>query len=106
LRWRRRALSGENSPPIHHRRFWIGLVSLESYRKATASSEGGRNSLLESAQEATITSLAISASEGQTSGCLTSLVLQKGKTELDPLKYKAETPAQYGSESQLLTTLP
>ena len=42
------------------------LVSLGTTRQVNGTLGGGRNSLLESAQEATITSLAISAIQGQT----------------------------------------
>jgi hypothetical protein len=45
------------------KRLW---VSLGNTRQATACWKGGRNSLLESAQEATLSSVAIIANKGQT----------------------------------------
>jgi hypothetical protein len=77
----------DNSPPVDGRRCRsIGWSPWEAYRQATASSEGGRNSLLESAQEATITSLAIPAIVGQTNGLPVVSPVAMGKKEVDRLK--------------------
>jgi hypothetical protein len=65
---------------------------LGNTRQATACWNGGRNSLLESAQEATLSSVAIIANKGQTWAGVVEAVFEAGKVDASCGCRKAANP--------------